>query len=267
MILFPNAKINLGLTVVSKRTDGYHSIETCFVPFGWKDALEIIENLSFEFSSSGIPIAGKVENNLCIKAYELVQKKYNLPNIKMYLHKNIPMGAGLGGGSADAAFTLLLLNQKFNLKLSNLELQNYARILGSDCAFFIENKPMFATEKGDVFKNININIEGLHLLVVYPNLLVSTSLAYSGVVPNNATANLYEALQKPIDTWKNTVFNDFEISVFKKHPQLKEIKENLYKNGAIYAAMSGSGSAVYGLFDKIPTISFDKKFEVWIGSL
>lgn len=267
MIAFPNAKINLGLTIVSKRADLFHNLETCFVPFGWKDALELIENQTFEFSASGIPVGGDVNSNLCVKAYQLLKTDYKLPNIKLHLHKNIPMGAGLGGGSADAAFVLTLLNQIFQLGLSNQILENYARKLGSDCAFFVENTPKFATEKGDVFRSIDLNIRGLYMVVVYPNVHVSTADAYGGVVPRNASANLFEALQKPIETWKNSVENDFEISVFKKHPKLSKIKQDFYAKGAIYAAMSGSGSAIFGIFEKETEISFENDYAFWKGYL
>lgn len=267
MIVFPNAKINLGLTIVSKRPDLFHNLETCFVSFGWKDALEIVESQHFEFTSSGIPISGNPETNLCVRAYQMLKTDFDLPNIKLHLHKNIPIGAGLGGGSADAAFTLTLLNQKFNLNLSNQILENYARKLGSDCAFFIENAPKFATEKGDVFEDIDVNLKNKYLVVVYPNLHVSTAEAYAGVQPRNASANLFESLQKPIETWKNSIENDFEISVFRKYPQLMELKNYFYSKGAIYASMSGSGSAIFGIFEQETILNFEPSFNTWNGFL
>lgn len=267
MIVFPNAKINLGLTIVSKRADLFHNLETCFVPFGWKDALEVIENQTFEFTTSGIPVGGNSDSNLCVKAYQLLKTDFKLPNIKLHLHKNIPMGAGLGGGSADAAFMLTLLNQKFNLNIKNNVLENYARKLGSDCAFFVENTPKFATEKGDIFQPINLNLKNFYLVVVYPNVHVSTADAYAGVKPRNSSNNLHDALQKPIQTWKNSVENDFEITVFKKHPLLSELKNYFYQKGAIYAAMSGSGSAVFGVFENETKISFEKSHTTWNGFL
>src|ERR1700744_6335306 len=185
MICFPNAKINLGLNIVEKRSDGFHNIETVFYPINWHDALETIENKSFRkgedkmhLSISGLLVEGNPQDNLIAKAYKLIDVKYNLPPLKTYLHKSIPMGAGLGGGSSDAAFFIKLLNEKFNLNISTNEQINFAKQLGSDCAFFIENKPVYASEKGDVFKEIKIDLSSYYIIIVYPAVHSNTASAY-----------------------------------------------------------------------------------------
>jgi 4-diphosphocytidyl-2-C-methyl-D-erythritol kinase len=260
MISFPNAKINLGLNVVSKRPDGYHNLETCFYPTSWCDGLEIIESNIFQFSSSGISIPGELNTNLCINAYKLLKEVHDLPPVHIHLHKVIPIGAGLGGGSSDAAFIITLLNKKFGLNLFDAQMENYARKLGSDCAFFIQNKPVFAKEKGDVFEPISINLKGYFLLLVYPHIHVSTATAYSGIVPKSSSINLKESMLQNPSNWEDSVENDFEMSVFAKFPALGELKNELYRMGADYAAMSGSGSTVFGVFSKQPDKTlFDKK--------
>ena len=267
MIVFPNAKINLGLNILSKRPDNYHNIETVFYPFNWQDALEIIEAPEFKFSSSGIEIDGPPEKNLCTKAFNIIQQNHQIPNAHIHLHKVIPMGAGLGGGSADAAFTLKTLNTLFNLNLSVTALQNYASLIGADCAFFIENKPVIASEKGNVFKPISIDLSAYHLVVVYPNIHVSTQEAYAGVRPAPSTF-ITEGLQTlDFELWRKALKNDFEPSVFAKYPAIEKIKNELYQQGALYASMSGSGAAVFGIFEnKIDTKQFNP-FQVWQGKL
>ncbi|TAG56817.1 MAG: 4-(cytidine 5'-diphospho)-2-C-methyl-D-erythritol kinase [Cytophagales bacterium] len=249
MLVFPNAKINLGLHIINKREDGFHNLETCFLPIQWQDMLEIAENNVDTFSTSGIEIKGDSKDNLCLKALQLLRNDFKIPTISIHLHKSIPMGAGLGGGSSDAAFLLQLLNNKFSLKITNSDLINYAKKLGSDCAFFIQNKPIFATEKGDIFSDINLQLSGYQVFVAYSDIHVSTAEAYSFVKPRKENSNLKLDLLKPIKSWKNTIFNDFELSVFTKHPILADLKQKMYDNGAIYASMSGSGSAIYGIFD------------------
>ena len=250
MVAFPNAKINFGLNVINKRADGYHNLETCFYPIGWSDILEVIPGENLDFSSSGIIIPGNPKENLCIKAYQLLKQDFEIPPVKIHLHKIVPIGAGLGGGSSDAAYTLKLLNNLFKLNLDQVRLSNYAATLGADCAFFIQNTPLFAIEKGDVFQETSISLKGYYLVVIYPGIHVSTSLAYKGIVPSQTSKQIGKALSKDIGQWKLILENDFENTVFKQFPIIKEIKNQLYKQGALYASMSGSGSAVYGIFDK-----------------
>ncbi len=250
MVIFPNAKINIGLHIIEKRNDGYHNIETCFVPIGWSDALEIVDSNTDTFVSTGLSIEGESSNNLCIRALQELRKDFDIPSIAIHLHKIIPMGAGLGGGSSDAAFMLKLLNTKFSLQLSNEKLAIYARKLGSDCAFFIENQTMYATKKGDIFSPISIQLSGYEALIVYPNVHVNTATAYAQVQPRKAATDLKQAITAPINTWKATIFNDFEKSVCYRFPIIADIKQKMYDSGAVYAAMSGSGSAVFGIFEK-----------------
>lgn len=257
MITFPNCKINLGLNIVSKRDDGYHNIETVFFPIHLKDAIEVIEKENFKFSTSGLAIEGEQENNLCNKAYHLLKKDFSqLPPVHMHLHKAIPMGAGLGGGSADGAFTLKLLNKKFGLSLSEKQLSEYSLLLGSDCPFFIINKPCFATGRGEIFEQINLDLSAFKIVIVHPGIHISTSWAFSNINPVVPKRSIKGVIQQPIETWKEELINDFEEPVFTLYPEIKNIKTELYNSGAIYASMSGSGSAVYGIFEKDKTTSF-----------
>ena len=256
MVSFPNCKINLGLNIVNKRDDGYHDIETFFFPVHLKDSLEIIEKEKLEFSTSGFSIEGEPEKNLCIKAYDLLKKDFpQLPAVQMHLHKAIPMGAGLGGGSADGAFTLKLLNKKFDLSLSEKQLINYSLQLGSDCPFFILNKPCFATGRGEILEQTELDLSEYKFLVVQPPVHVSTAWAFSTIKPLKPAKSIKKIIQQSISTWKAELINDFEKPVFEKYPEIKNIKEKLYEAGAIYASMSGSGSAVYGIFSKENAIS------------
>lgn len=248
MLDFPNAKINLGLYVTEKRSDGFHNLESCFYPVQWCDALEILPAQTEQFTLTGLPVPGNPETNLCLKAYKLLQQDFALPPIQLHLHKVIPMGAGLGGGSSDAAFTLHLLNSVFGLNLSTAILQNYARQLGSDCAFFIENKPVIATEKGDVFTALDLNLSGYTCVLVYPGIHITTAEAYGNIKPKPAPQPLESILKQDVTTWKDLLHNDFETALFPKYPELAQLKEQLYEAGAAYASMSGSGSTVYGLF-------------------
>lgn len=272
VIIFPNAKINLGLYITEKRPDGFHNIETTFYPVGWCDVLEVIENnhspVPFKLNLSGLNVQGNEDDNILYKTWQLIQKKYMLPNLNVYLHKVIPMGAGLGGGSSDAAFFIQLLDQKFNLNIPNHEKINMARSLGSDCAFFIENKPVFASEKGDVFESLNLNLDQYHLLIIYPKLHSDTKLAYSQVRPKKPNVNLkYFLEQHSVQQWKDVIQNDFENSLFHQYPLIQDIKEKLYAEGALYASMSGSGSAVFGIFENIPELNWVNEFPHWSGSL
>lgn len=252
MITYPNAKINLGLNIVEKRPDGYHNLETVFYPINLQDALEvnILEGEDdFLLKVSGVPIEGEPENNLVIKAYRLLKKDYpDMPAIDIHMYKHIPTGAGLGGGSADAAFMIKLLNDKFKLNLSIEKMEEYAAVLGADCAFFIQNKPVFATGIGNFFEPIQLTLKGYYIVLVKPDIFVSTKDAFAHVTPMRPAQSLKEIIRMPVETWRATMKNDFEESVFQKYPEIAAIKDKLYDMGAIYASMSGSGSSVYGIF-------------------
>lgn len=267
MICFPNAKINLGLNILERRKDNFHNLESIFYPVGWTDMLEVIPSDRFQFTLTGIKVEGNPEENLCAKVYKELQEKYRLAPVHIHLHKNIPVGAGLGGGSSDAAFTLKLLNQLFHLKLSVQEMQDFIRPFGSDCAFFIENKPVYAFGKGDQFEKVTINLAGKFLIMIYPDLHISTKEAYEGIVPQIPVLRIKESIQSEITNWKNILGNDFEMGIFSKHSILAQLKEKLYKMGAVYASMSGSGSTVYGIFENETDIanSFPENYKVWTG--
>jgi 4-diphosphocytidyl-2-C-methyl-D-erythritol kinase len=265
MLSFPNCKINLGLHILRKRADGFHDLETVFYPLPLKDALEVISDTeknknaapSISFTSSGSPIEIQAEENICVKAYHLIKKDFTqLPAIKMHLHKIIPTGAGLGGGSADGAFALKLLNEKFNLGLSIEALKHYALQLGSDCPFFILNKPCVATGRGEILEEIQLDLSDYKFVLVNPGIHINTSWAFSQITPALPERSIKEIIQQPIATWKNELINDFEIPVFKNYPEIKEIKDNLYKSNAVYAGLSGSGSTVFGIFKKETKTSF-----------
>lgn len=271
MICFPNAKINLGLYITEKRADGFHNLESVFYPIGWNDALEVIESPEAEtdlsLRLSGIPIAGRPEDNLLYKAYRLMKEKHALPKITVYLHKALPMGAGLGGGSADCAFFINQLNTQFSLGLTEEERLNIARPLGSDCAFFIKNKPVYAYEKGDVFREIDLDLSRYFIAVVFPNVHSNTKEAYSLVKPAKPANDLPETIAQPLHTWKDSLSNDFEASIFAKYPVVQTTKQALYEAGALYASMSGSGSAVFGLFEQLPQIGALAAFPHWLGKM
>jgi 4-diphosphocytidyl-2-C-methyl-D-erythritol kinase len=261
VVVFPNCKINLGLNIVRKRNDGFHDIETVFYPIALQDALETIKidtvKESIQFTTSGETIKGKAEDNLCIKAYQLLKKDFpQIHDIKMHLHKTIPAGAGLGGGSSDGAFTLKLLNQKFDLGLSTEKLMEYALQLGSDCPFFIINKPCFATGRGELLESIKLDLSAYKLVIVNPGIHVNTTEAFSLINPVIQSKSINQTIQQPIKTWKDELKNDFEEPVFKKYPEIKNIKDYFYKAEAIYASMTGSGSTVYGIFEKEKTPQF-----------
>jgi 4-diphosphocytidyl-2-C-methyl-D-erythritol kinase len=255
MIVFPNAKINIGINIIDRRSDGYHNIETIFYPLPIYDALEALPGDGLTFNSSGLEIPGRIEDNLCIKGYYLIKKDYDLPPVNIHLLKHIPIGAGLGGGSANAAFFIKLINCLFNLGLTTIQMMDYARQLGADCAFFIENKPLFAFEKGDQFESINLDLSKYKIVLVMPPVHVSTGEAYRGVKPSQVKDSLYDLILEPIQEWKHFIKNDFEESVFKNHPAIRGVKAALYEAGAIYASMSGSGASVFGIFEKIPDLS------------
>lgn len=260
MIFFPNCKINLGLHVLSKRNDGFHNLETVFYPIPLCDALEIIEapvsNNKTVISTTGVTIEGKVEENICVKAYHLLKKDFNMPSIKLHLHKVIPVGAGLGGGSADGAFTFLLLNKKFNLSIPDEKLMKYALQIGSDCPFFIKNKICYATQRGEIMQEINLYLSGYKIILINPGIKINTAWAFSKIHPKENRESILEIMQQPVESWNKNLVNDFESPVFENHPSIKEIKEQLYNSGAAYASMSGTGSSVYGLFQKTATPVF-----------
>lgn len=258
MIVFPNCKINLGLRTLRKRADGFHDLESVFYPLSFYDALEIIPDGAGDpgssrilFSNSGFSINGHVEDNLCIKAYNLLKNDFpQLPSLKMHLHKAIPIGAGLGGGSADAAYTFKLLNEKFELSLSTDQLINYSLQLGSDCPFFFINKPCFATGRGEILEQLAIDLSSYKFIIINPGIHISTANAFSCITPALPVKSVKQIIQQPIDTWKNELINDFEKTVFIQHPEIAMIKKKLYDEGALYSSMSGSGSTVYGIFKK-----------------
>ena len=250
MIVFPNAKINIGLHITEKRADGFHNLETVFFPVGWSDVLEFVVADDVRFSSSGILISGDPEANLVMKAYRLLQNEFALPPLHIHLHKQIPFGAGLGGGSSDAAFMLLKLNESFNLNLSVEKLIEYAAFLGSDCPFFILNKPVFATGRGEIMHATTVSLNDMFILLVKPPVEVPTAKAFQYVTPKKSEVSLPELLQLPVSEWKDRVANQFESSVFQQYPIVEEVKHKLYEMGATYASMSGSGSCVFGLFQE-----------------
>jgi len=258
MIIFPNAKINIGLNVINRREDGYHNLETIFYPIKINDVLEVIEANELSFESAGLEIPGRMEDNLCVKGYNLLKKDFDLPPVKMFLYKRIPIGAGLGGGSADAAFFIRLLNQKFNLGMNDEQITGYARQLGADCAFFIKNKSVFAQGIGDELEPIALDLSQYTIALVMPPVHVSTAEAYRGVKPASPERSLKELIQLPVAEWKNNIKNDFELSVFKNHPAIRGVKAALYEAGAIYASMSGSGASIFGIFEEKPALEISE---------
>lgn len=270
MITFPNAKINLGLNITEKRPDGYHNLETIFYPIPLEDALEACprkEGLgSYSLSQSGLSIEGDAENNLVVKAYKLLDETYHLPPVDIYLHKHIPSGAGLGGGSADAAFMLKLLNRMYRLNLTDDQLEAYAARLGADCAFFVRNQPTYAEGIGNIFSPVELSLAGWQLLLVKPNIFVSTRDAFARIRPRHPERNLRDLINQPVESWKDSIINDFEESVFPQFPAIGDIKTELYHLGAVYASMSGSGSSVYGLFAPdavLPDVDFGTGSQVF----
>ncbi len=267
MILLPNAKINIGLNVVSKREDGFHNIETVFYPIDLKDIIEFIPSNEMSFDISGIEIKGDAKNNLVYKVYDLLKQEYSLPKIKIHLHKNIPIEAGLGGGSSDGAFMLKTLNKYFKLNIPKIKILKYAEQLGSDCPFFIKNEPSFASAKGEVLEKINISLKGYHIVIIKPNIQISTADAFRNIKTKTRKTNLKEAIDLPVNEWKDNIFNDFEDFAFAKYPKLKEIKTYLYNIGAEFALTTGSGSAIYGIFTKKPKLDKYTDCFIWIGLL
>lgn len=265
MISYPSAKINIGLNIVEKRADGYHNIESVFYPIPLFDILEINKSSNFSFSCSGLAIAGNVHDNIIVKAYHLLKSKYNIGEVSIHLHKQIPMGAGLGGGSADGAETLNMLNTIFKLNLTNTELEKIALKLGSDCPFFIENTPKYVSGIGDIMETVEIDLKGLHLYLVNPEIHISTKAAYADIIALPSDIKLFSLAQGNKLEWKETIKNDFEKSIFNKYPKLKSLKDSIYAKGAFYASMSGSGSTLYGLFSEEQDFKSEFVFEKHIS--
>ena len=253
MIVYPNPKINIGLYITEKRNDGFHNLETIFYPIQNKKdklSIELLSEGSTEVIVENSPQQIERDSNLCYKAWLLLKNDYNIPEIRIRLTKNIPIGAGLGGGSADAAFTLQILSKMCNLSLSVEKMKNYAQKLGSDVPFFIENRPVFAYCRGEMMENIELDLSHKVITIIKPHLSISTAEAYAGAMPKKAPSDLRQMIRKPVHEWKDCIENDFEKILFPKYPLLKEIKEALYKNGAEYASLSGSGSALYAISDR-----------------
>jgi 4-diphosphocytidyl-2-C-methyl-D-erythritol kinase len=268
MLVFPNCKINLGLHVVARRPDGYHTIETVFYPVSWCDGLEVIGNKdsdeAFVFSQSGLSVEGATEHNLVYKAWQMIAGEKDLPPLKVHLHKNLPMGAGLGGGSSDAAYFINLLNQKFGLGYSEAERMTLASRLGSDCAFFIRNSPVFATGRGDEFSEIGLRLDHCYILIVHPGIHSQTKEAYAGLSPRQPALDLREVLRQDMSLWKDSLVNDFEETILARYPAIRALKDYLYEQGALYASMSGSGSAVFGLFSREPELRLPEGYRSYL---
>lgn len=270
MIVFPVAKINIGLRITSKRSDGYHNIDTIFYPVRLSDALEFVvsdekagkDTLEF----SGIDTGCRSDDNLVIKAITKLRENYNIPFLRVHLHKEIPIGAGLGGGSADAACLLKSVSKHFKLNIDNQELKKIALSLGSDCPFFIDGIPSYARGRGEILKTVNRSLSGFYLVLINPGVKISTSEAYMNCHPMEPVSGLDELYMLPVSEWKEYIFNDFEEFAFRKYPVLAGIKARLYSADAIFSLMSGSGSSVYGIFSKKPELPEAlKNFVIWEG--
>jgi len=251
MIQFSPCKINLGLSILAKRADGFHALETVFYPVGLQDIVEVVPAKLFTFSHTGITIPGDTSNNLCVKAYHLLKADFpQITNVQIHLHKNIPMGAGLGGGSGDGTTVLKILNTLFNLNISKEQLLHYAAILGSDCPFFVLNEACHATGRGEILEPSSIDLSNYTIALVHPGIHIATAWAFQQLSPCVKAKSIAATIKQPIETWKTELMNDFEAPVFKAHPPLEAFKNSLYSQGAIYASMSGSGSSLFGIFPK-----------------
>lgn len=266
MISFPNCKINFGLRVLEKRKDGFHNIDTILIPVPWFDVLEVVKSEELSFQANGISIDESKKENLVVQAYRMLKRDFSLPPVNLFLLKNIPVGAGLGGGSADAAFAIKLLNEKFDLQISAQKQKKYAAKIGSDCAFFIDNKTGKATGRGEVMEEISFSLKGFHLLILKPEININTAEAYSWLddyrtqnIFSFAKKSLTDLVKLPPNYWKQNVVNDFEDVVFLRHPKLKKIKEQLYQCHATFALMSGSGSSFFALFENETQLNLAKK--------
>lgn len=267
MILFPPSKINIGLYVLHKRNDGYHALDTLMYPIPICDILEVVKSENFEFSNSGLTIPGEGQMNICIKAYQLMVKEYQISPIKIHLHKVIPMGGGLGGGSSDGTYTLRAINDLFNLDLTVERLQELAAQLGSDCPFFVKAVPQVATGRGEVLGAVDFSLQGMYLYMVNVGIHVSTAQAFSKVAFYKKQETISELIKNPFDQIKDELINSFESSVFDSYPVLQEIKSIFIEQGAIYSAMSGSGSTMYGIFQKCPEKGMFKNFDLFFEEI
>lgn len=261
MLLFPPAKINLGLLIYGKRPDGYHEIESCMVRIPLEDVVEIHLSEAFHFKQTGLAVEGKLDDNLCVRAYKLMKEQYDIGPVSIHLRKNIPMGAGLGGGSADATYVLIGLNELFNLNLSDDDLRDLAAKLGSDCPFFVGDQPQIAKGRGEELHEISLDLSGYYVKLINPGIHIGTAEAYANVHFSEESYSLDSILKGDIHQWKKDLRNDFESSIFTEYPEIAEIKTKLYEEGAIYASMSGSGSSVFGLFSSKPEATFPNYFE------
>jgi len=267
MIAFPAAKINLGLSVVSKRADGFHNLETVFYPIPLYDILEITASSTLRFLSTGLTIPGLPEDNLVLRSYRMLKERYpRIGPLEILLHKKIPMGAGLGGGSSDAASFLQLVDRLFKLNISERDLEAYALTMGSDCPFFLKSLPCLASGRGEVLETIHLDLSAYSILLIHPGIHVETAKAFLRIRPETPLRPLKELIQRPVAEWRNTVYNAFEIPVFEDFPDLRLIKEKMYESGAIYASLTGSGSTIYGIFqkDEYPNIKLEKATQTYI---
>lgn len=266
MLGFSNAKINLGLNIVAKRPDGYHNIESVFYPVPWADILEVLPAETFAFTSSGLPIPGEISQNLVVKAWNLLLPREN--QVKIHLHKILPMGAGIGGGSSNGALALRLINHVLCLGYTPLQLRAFAEKLGSDCPFFIENRPAFCYGRGTEFEATGLNLAGKYLVMVNPGIHISTAEAYAGITPRKPEISIKDIAPRPMTEWKNLLVNDFEAPLIRKHPLIGHIKETFYSHGALYASMTGSGSTVYGIWEQETDVEqLFATFTCWSGFL
>jgi len=259
MIVFPNAKINLGLRILRKRPDGFHDLESAFLPVGLTDMLEIVPDTgnntgkTDRLTLTGIPLEAR-DDNLCIRALRLLKDKHGIPDVNLHLHKRIPTGAGLGGGSSDAAFTMRALNEMFGLGLDVPVLMEYASKIGSDCPFFIINEPGLGTGRGENLEPLSLDLSGYTLILVLPGITINTAMAYRMISPTDKDQPVKEVLKSAPEEWSGRLVNHFEVPVFEKYPEIGGIKQALYAGGAVYASMTGSGSAVFGLFRESPML-------------
>jgi 4-diphosphocytidyl-2-C-methyl-D-erythritol kinase len=272
MILFSPAKINIGLQILQQRKDGFHDLQSVMAPVGLCDILEIntlpAKYNTPAFKQSGIRFESDQENNLCIKALDLMAEETTIPPVQIYLHKQIPVGAGLGGGSSNASTVLMGLNTLASEPLPAERLAQLAAILGSDCPFFLHHEPMLMEGRGEILSPISLDLQQLHLVLIFPEIHVTTAEAYAGVTPAIPKRFLSELLQEPILQWRDLIVNDFEKSVFLRYPELSTLKEELYKTGAVYASLSGSGSSLYGLFRSPPDLpGVIRNHVVWEGAM
>lgn len=270
MISFPNCKINLGLHITGKRTDGFHNLESVFLPVQLTDALEVKTASTTSLTIHNLKVEGDITSNLIYKAWELLNDKYAIPPVEIHLIKNIPAGGGLGGGSADGSFMLNLLNEYFQLNLEFDVLEQYAAQLGSDCPFFIRNQPALVTGRGEFITPIELQLSAYKVVLINPGIHISTAEAFKHIIPTPIDFNLKTVIEsKDFTQWRIAIKNDFETGVFKQYPQLADLKNTLYQNGALYASMTGTGSTVYGLFEKEQeiTLSLDNSYKIWEVSL